>query len=99
MPELSVWATLKVLPDQQKAAEKFFAFSREALESEPGTTSFFAVKIDDETYGIFDTFTDEEALKAHIAGPSGKEAVAGRIGTIFVGPPVITNSVVIERAS
>ncbi|MFD4643939.1 putative quinol monooxygenase [Lentzea sp. NPDC058436] len=95
--ELAIWATLKVLPGQQAEAERFFAFSKDVLDAEPGTTSFFAVKIDDETYGIFDTFTDQEALDVHIEGASGKQAVSDLVGTVFAGPPVITNSVVVQR--
>ncbi|WP_236789601.1 putative quinol monooxygenase [Amycolatopsis sp. GM8] len=97
MPEVAVWATIKVLPGQQENAEKFFAYSRKVIDSESGTTSFFVVKIDADTYGIFDTFTDENGLQEHIAGLSGKQAVADLVGTIFTGPPAITNSVVIQR--
>ena len=96
--ELAVWATIKVLPGQQENAEKFFAFSREVLDAEPGTTSFFAVKMDEETYGIFDTFTDEASLSDHIAGASGKQAVADLVGTVFAGPPKVANCVVVQRA-
>lgn len=99
MSELAIWATLKVLPGKQEEAEKFFAFSKEVLDAEPGTTSFFAVKIDDETYGIFDTFTDQEALDVHIEGDSGKKAVFDLVGTVFVAPPAITNSVVLQRGN
>ncbi|MFD9699943.1 putative quinol monooxygenase [Lentzea sp. NPDC059081] len=97
MGELAIWATLKVLPGKQGEAEEFFAFSKEVLDAEPGTTSFFAVRIDDETYGIFDTFTDQEALDVHIEGASGKKAVQDLVGTVFAGPPVITGSVVVQR--
>ncbi|SER16432.1 putative quinol monooxygenase [Lentzea albida] len=97
--ELAIWATLKVLPGKQEEAERFFAFSKEVLDAEPGTTSFFAVKVDDETYGIFDTFTDQEALDVHIEGASGKKAVFDLVGTVFAAPPVITGSVVLQRGA
>jgi quinol monooxygenase YgiN len=95
--ELAIWATLKVLPGKQAEAEEFFAFSKDVLDAEPGTTSFFAVKVDDETYGIFDTFTDQAALDVHIEGASGEQAVQDLVGTVFAGPPVITGSVVVQR--
>ena len=97
MNEIAIWATLKVLPGQQAEAEKFFAGSREVMDAESGTTSFFALKIDADTYGIFDTFVDQAALDEHIAGPSGKNAVFALIGKIFAGPPTITKSAVIQR--
>lgn len=97
--EIAISAVLKVLPGQQAEAEKFFAFSREVMDAEPGTTSFFALKIDADTYGIFDTFTDQAALDDHIAGRSGKNAVVGLVGKIFAGPPIITKSVVLQRCA
>lgn len=97
MSQIAIFATLKVLPGQQAAAEKFFARSREIMDAEAGTTSFFALKIDDDTYGIFDTFVDQAALDEHIEGASGKNAVMALIGKIFAGPPTITKSQVIQR--
>jgi len=97
MNQIAIWATLKVIPGQQAEAEKFFAQSREIMDAEPGTTSFFALKIDDETYGIFDTFVDQAALEAHVNGRSGKNAVFALVGKIFAGPPTITKSQVLQR--
>lgn len=97
MSELAVWATITILPGQQEEAERFFARSREILDAEPGTTSFAAVRIDDTTYGVFDTFADQAALDAHIAGGSGRDAVFGAVGTVFAAPPVITNCTVVTR--
>lgn len=97
--EIAIWANLKVIPGMQAEAEKFFAFSREVLDAEPGTTSFFALKIDDETYGVFDTFVNQAALDEHIEGRSGKNAVFGLVGKIFAGPPTIVKSVVLQRCA
>jgi quinol monooxygenase YgiN len=97
MPELAVWATMTILPGKAAEAEAFLARSREVLDAEPGTTSFVAVRIDEHTYGVFDTFADQQALDDHIAGGSGKQAVGDAVGTIFASFPTITNCVVVER--
>jgi quinol monooxygenase YgiN len=99
MSELAVWATITVLPGRQAEAERFFARSRAILDAEPGTTSFFVVRIDDETYGVFDTFADRAALEAHIEGGSGRDAVYAQVGTLFAAPPAITNATVVERGA
>lgn len=99
MTELAVWATVTIVPGRREEAEEFLAYSRQVLEAEPGTTSFFAVRIDDTTYGIFDTFADQQALDDHIAGLSGRDAVGALVGTVFAGPPTITNCTVVQRAS
>ncbi|MEJ2869871.1 antibiotic biosynthesis monooxygenase family protein [Actinomycetospora sp. OC33-EN08] len=99
MSELAVWATIDVLPGRQAEAEEVFARSRRVLEAEPGTTSFFVVRIDDTTYGIFDTFADRAALEAHIEGDSGRDHVNSLVGSVFAAPPVITTATLVERAA
>jgi len=42
-------------------------------EEEPGTTTWYAVRFDHNTFAIFDAFPDEAARDAHLAG---KVAVA-----------------------
>jgi quinol monooxygenase YgiN len=37
-------------------------------EDEKGTTTWFAFRLDETTFGIFDTFPDEEARQAHLDG-------------------------------
>ncbi|MGW6796422.1 putative quinol monooxygenase [Streptomyces chartreusis] len=97
MTEVSNWATLTVLPGQNEQAEQFFTRSREIMRDEPGTTSFFVVKIDEVTYGIFSTFADQAAQDEHAAGDTGKDVVAGMVGTVFAAPPTMTFSTVVQH--
>lgn len=55
-------------------------------EEEPGTTTWYAVRFDHNTFAIFDAFPDEAARDAHLAG---KVAVAliQRAPDLFVDPP------------
>lgn len=46
-------------------------FITEALPlalDEPDTTTWYAIKIDESTFGIFDTFPHEEGRQAHLTG-------------------------------
>jgi quinol monooxygenase YgiN len=97
MTELAVWATLPVLPGRTGQAEEFFTRSREIMRDEPGTTSFFVVQLDESTYGIFSSFTDQAALDAHAAGATGKDVVAALVGSVFAAPPTITFSTVLQH--
>lgn len=55
----------------------FLKQGRELAAQEEGTVSWYAFRIDDTTYGIFDTFESEEAREAHVNGqiPAALQAV------------------------
>lgn len=42
--------------------------ARELAAQEEGTVTWYAFRLDDTTYGIFDTFESEEARQAHVNG-------------------------------
>jgi hypothetical protein len=46
----------------------FLESGRALAADEPGTATWYAFKIDDVTYGIFDTFETEDARQAHLNG-------------------------------
>ena len=50
--------------------------------AEEGTVTWYAFKVDESTYGIFDTFETEEARTAHIEGE-----IPAALGT--VGPELL----------
>jgi quinol monooxygenase YgiN len=41
---------------------------RELAAEEAGTVTWYAFRLDDTTYGIFDTFESEDARQAHVNG-------------------------------
>lgn len=53
-------------------------------QTEPGTSFWLALKIDDGTYAIFDTFTDEQARSAHFSGAVAA-ALKSNADTLVVG--------------
>lgn len=55
---------------------------------EPGTATWYAYRITDTEFGIFDTFFDEDARGAHLAGDAG--AALARISEdLLAREPVI----------
>jgi quinol monooxygenase YgiN len=46
----------------------FLKKGRELAVAETGTMTWYAFKLSDTTYGIFDTFADEEGRQAHLNG-------------------------------
>jgi quinol monooxygenase YgiN len=47
----------------------FLAKAQPLAVAEPGTITWYAFKLSDTTYGIFDTFPDENGRQAHLNGP------------------------------
>ena len=47
---------------------RFLEQGRELALGERGTVTWYAFKVGDTTYGIFDTFETEEARQAHFSG-------------------------------
>jgi quinol monooxygenase YgiN len=72
-------ARLEAKPDKAADLAAFLVAGREIALQEEGTVTWYAFKISETTYGIFDTFDTEEARQAHIDGeiPQALGAVGG----------------------
>ena len=53
----------------------FLESGRAIAEAEEGTVTWYAFRIDENTFGIFDTFETEDARQAHINGEIPKALV------------------------
>ena len=65
---LGILARLEAKPGKEEDLAAFLRGGREIVEREQGTVSWYAFKIDDSTYGIFDTFETEVVRQAHLNG-------------------------------
>ena len=65
---LGILARLEAKPGKGDDLAAFLRSGREIAEREEGTVTWYAFKIDDSWYGIFDTFETEEARQAHLNG-------------------------------
>jgi quinol monooxygenase YgiN len=61
-------ALLDAKPDKGAELEAFLVSGREIAAREQGTVTWYAFKISDTTYGVFDTFETPEARQAHLDG-------------------------------
>jgi hypothetical protein len=53
--------------------ERFLADARTTVDGEPETTAWFALRLDDGEYGIFDVFPDARGRFAHLTGHVPRE--------------------------
>ena len=61
-------ALLEAKPGKGDDLADFLRQGRELAVAESGTVTWYAFKISDTTYGIFDTFEGEEGRQAHLNG-------------------------------
>ena len=61
-------AILEAKPGKGDELASFLRQGRALAAQEEGTVTWYAFKLSDTTYGIFDTFEDEEGREAHLNG-------------------------------
>ena len=65
---LGILALLEAKPDKGADLAAFLESGRAIAVAEEGTVTWYAFKISDTTYGIFDTFETDDALQTHLNG-------------------------------
>ena len=65
---LGLLAQLEAKPGKGAELAAFLESGRELAVAEQGTVTRYAFKLNDTTFGIFDTFETEDARQAHIDG-------------------------------
>jgi quinol monooxygenase YgiN len=63
-----ILALLEAKPGKGDELAAFLKAGRELAVAEQGTVTWYAFKIDDNNYGIFDTFETDDARAAHLGG-------------------------------
>jgi len=67
-PEIGILALIEAKPGKGPELRELLKNAREFAAAEPGTVTWYAFKVNDETYGIFDTFDSEDSRIAHVNG-------------------------------
>ncbi|NUR05520.1 MAG: antibiotic biosynthesis monooxygenase [Nocardioidaceae bacterium] len=71
-------AVLEAKPGKGDELAAFLQQGRELAVAETGTVTWYAFRISDTTYGIFDTFEGEDGRQAHLGGQI--PAALGQVG-------------------
>ncbi|MCA1590138.1 MAG: antibiotic biosynthesis monooxygenase [Acidobacteria bacterium] len=73
---------------KEAAVESFLNSGLELVKQEPLTVTWYAVKFDDRTFGIFDAFDADEGRDAHLNGKVA-EALMANASELLASPPEI----------
>jgi len=65
---VGVLALLEAKPEKGADLAALLESARAIAAAEQGTVTWYAFKLEDSTYGIFDTFESKDAREAHLAG-------------------------------
>src|SRR5216684_2025324 len=60
---------LEARPGKEEELAAFLTQAQPLAAAEPGTVTWYAFKLSNTTYGIFDTFAGEDGRQAHLNGP------------------------------
>ena len=86
--KLAFLATLEAKEGKGGELGEFLRAGRELALTEEGTVTWYAFRIDENRYGIFDTFETEDARTAHLNGPI-PEALTKVADDLLAGEPSI----------
>lgn len=68
MAKLGLMVFLEAKPGKEGEVEQFLRSALPMAQAERGTVSWYAVRLGNSKFGIFDTFDDEAGRKAHVSG-------------------------------
>jgi quinol monooxygenase YgiN len=88
MERIAVWAEVNAKAGKEKELEEFLKSAQPLAEREPGTLSWYVIKMGPGKYGIFDTFRDENGRNAHLNGEIAK-ALFAKVDQLLASPPRI----------
>lgn len=66
--ELGLLALLEAKPGKEQEVWDFLNGGREIVANEPETRTWYAFRVSENTFGIFDTFENEAGRQAHLNG-------------------------------
>lgn len=81
-------ARLEAKPGKEDEVEEFLKSALPLAEAEELTIDWFAFKIDDSTFGIYDTFEGEEGQNSHLEGEIAS-ALLAKADELLASEPTI----------
>ena len=90
MTKVALFVELKAKPGKQEELAKFLASAQPLAVAEPATVVWFAVRLDTQSFAIFDAFNEEAGRQAHLNGAIAQALVAN-------APKLLAQAPTIER--
>jgi quinol monooxygenase YgiN len=88
MIKLAFVARFEAKPGKEEEVAKFLEAALAMAKKEPTTINWYAIRFSHNTFGVFDTFNDEDGRQKHLNGPIG-QALMAKTPELFTAPPSI----------
>jgi quinol monooxygenase YgiN len=88
MVTVALLVRLEARPGKEAEVESFLNSGLALVEDEPDTVAWFAIRMGQSTFGIFDAFPDDSGRQAHLSGKVAA-ALMGKASELLSQPPVI----------
>lgn len=88
MSHVGLLVRLEAKPEKAEQLAAFLKGALPAANNEPGTASWFALRIGPTSFGIYDSFPDDGARQKHLSGPIAA-ALMARAPELLAKPPQI----------
>ena len=88
MVTVALFVRLEAKPGKEAEVESFLKSGRAIVQEEPDTTAWFAIRMGQSTFGIFDAFPGESGRQAHLNGKVAA-ALMAKASDLLAKPPAI----------
>jgi quinol monooxygenase YgiN len=88
MIKYALFARFEAKPGKEAAVAEFLQQGLALSKDEPLTRHWFALKLSDRVFGVFDTFESEDGRQAHLTGKIA-QALMANAPELFTGAPTI----------
>ena len=88
MVKKALFVKLKAKSGKEADVEAFLNGGLALVEEEPLTVDWYALKFDDSTFGIFDTFDGDEGRDAHLNGKVAAALMANAAELLAESPTI-----------
>src|SRR5215217_582153 len=88
MVTVALLVRLEAKPGKEAEVESFLNSGLAIVQDEPDTTAWFAIRMGQSTFGIFDAFPDDAGRQAHLSGRVAA-ALMANASDLLAEPPVI----------
>jgi quinol monooxygenase YgiN len=88
MVTVGLFVRLEAKAGKEAQVESFLKSGLAVVQEEPQTTTWYAIRMGQSTFGIFDTFPDESGRQAHLTGRVAA-ALMAKASDLLAQPPAI----------
>ena len=88
MEKFALLARVTAKPGKENEVAEFLKNALPLAEAEADTVKWYGLKINENTFGIFDTFTTEDGRKQHLQGKIAEALMANAAELLAVDPVI-----------